>query len=226
MLRTLRNLVIAALATVLVAAAANRVEAGTVLVENLSGPVTSGTTLGGTAISAGATFTVTADFDYTKGTPDGTGVEVFATTATITISGAGAENGTYTSAAGSVGVLTVGTGYGLPLGIVGIGLISLSNDNDFFGGLFVGATPTYVTYPTAATTFGPGYETYAQGTTSILLTNGETLAFAAGDPTTPVPTGSVTVAPNSVPEPATLICAAQAVLLLGLASGLRRRKKD
>jgi hypothetical protein len=215
MLRTLRNLVIATFVTVSVAAVSNRVEAG-FLVETLSGDFGPTTTLNGTALGGSQTaFTFTATFDPTAGTMLATGVAVFPTTATITIAG----HGTFTA---STDVLLADPSYG-GAGIYGVGL-STSTASALFGGIFGAASPAFTVGSAVPTNFAPFLE-YSNAAVGDLpftlnLTGGGTLVI--NDAGTTPATASLT--PAAVPEPAALVLGSQAVLLLGLAFRLRRRK--
>jgi hypothetical protein len=212
MLRTPRNLVIATLATVLVAASSNRVEAGN-LVESFSGYFGPTTTLDGTALGGSETaFTFTAAFDPSAGTELATGLAVFATTASIQIAG----HGTYNA---STNVILADPSY-LGAGIFGVGL-SDSTASAFFGGVFGAAAPAFTVESVVPTTFQSflEYSNVAVGELpfTLNLNGGGTLVI--NDSGTTAATSSL-----AVPEPAALIGASQAVLLLGLALRLRRRK--
>ncbi len=213
MLRTPRNLVIATLATVLVAASSNRVEAGN-LVENFSGYFGPSTTLDGTALGGSETaFTFTAAFDPSAGTELATGAAVFATTASIEIAG----HGTFTA---STDVFLVDPRFeGASVYAVGL---SDSTASAFFGGVFAAAAPAFTVESVVPTTFQSFLE-YSNALVGDLpftlnLNGGGTLVI--NDSGTTMATASLT----AVPEPAALIGASQAVLLLGLAFRLRRRK--
>ena len=144
MLRTCRNFVIATLATVLVAASSNRVEAGS-LVENFSGYFGPTTTLNGTALGGSETaFTYTATFNPSAGTELATGLAVFATTASIEIAG----HGTYTA---STDVILADPSYA-GAGIYGVGLAD-STASSLFGGIFGAASPAFTVESPISTTF-------------------------------------------------------------------------
>jgi hypothetical protein len=217
MIRVFRLLAIAVLASMMVAASSNRAEAGN-LVENVSGYFGPSTTLDGTALGGSETaFTFTAAFDPSAGTVVATGVAIFATTATIEIAG----HGTYTA---STNVILADPTYA-GAGIYGVGL-SNSAVTELFGGIFASASPAFTVETAAPTTFQTFLE-YSNAAVGDLpftlnLNGGGTLVIQ--DSGTTKATASLTIAPASVPEPSTLIGAAQAVLLLGLASRLRRRK--
>ena len=215
MRRTLRNLVIANLTTVLVAASSNRVEAGS-LVENFSGYFGSSTTLDGMALGGSETaFTFTAAFDPAAGTVLATGAAVFATTASIEIAG----HGTYTA---STDVFLVDQRY-IGADVYAAGL-SNSTGSAFFGGVFGEAAPGFRVESVVPATF----ETFLEYTNTVVgglpftlnLNGGGTLVIE--DSGTTAATASLTA--SAVPEPATLIGASEAVLLLGLAFRPRRRK--
>ena len=217
MIRAFRLLGIAVSASVMVAASSSRVEAGN-LVENLSGYFGATTTLDGTALGGSETgFTFTATFDPSAGTVVETGVAIFATTATIEIAG----HGTYTA---STNVILADPSYA-GAGIYGVGLAN-SAVSELFGGIFGSASPAFTVETAAPTTFQSFLE-YSNAAVGDLpftlnLNGGGTLVI--NDSGTTKATGSLTIAPSSVPEPSTLIGAVQAILLLGLASRLRRRK--
>ena len=213
----IRNVVIASLATVLVAASSNRVEAGG-LVENFSGYFGSNTTLDGTALGGSETaFTITAAFDPAAGTVLTTGAAVFATTASIEIAG----HGTYTA---STDVILVDPSYA-GAGIYGVGL-SDSTASALFGGIFAAASPAFTVESVVPTTFQSFLE-YSNAAVGDLpftlnLNGGGTLVI--NDSGITGATSSLTLTSSAVPEPAALLGASQAVLLLGLAFRLHRRK--
>jgi len=203
------------LATVLVAASSNRVEAGN-LVESFSGYFGPSTTLDGTALGGSETlFTFTAAFNPAGGTVLATGVAVFATTASIEIAG----HGTYTA---STDVILADPSYA-GAGIYGVGL-SDSTASALFGGIFGAASPAFTVESVVPTTFQSFLE-YSNAAVGDLpftlnLNGGGTLVI--NDSGTTGATASLTA--SAVPEPAAMIGASQAVLLLGLAFRLRRRK--
>ena len=218
MIRVLRLLLVGALASTFAAASSNRVEAGD-LVENLSGYFGPTTTLNGTALGGSETaFTFTAQFDPSAGTVLTTGVAVFATTASIEIAG----HGTFTA---STDVILADPSYA-GAGIYGVGL-SDSTASALFGGIFGAASPAFTVESVVPTTFVSflEYSNAAVGDLpfTLSLNGGGTLVI--NDAGTTKATASITAAPSAVPEPATLIGASQAVLLLGLVFRLRRRKE-
>ncbi len=219
MIRVLRLLLVGALASTFAAASSNRVEAGD-LVENLSGYFGPTTTLDGSALGGSETaFTFTAQFDPSAGTVLTTGVAVFATTASIEIAG----HGTFTA---STDVILADPSYA-GAGIYGIGL-SDSGASALFGGIFGAASPAFTVESPVATIF-QGFLEYSNAAVGDLpftlsLNGGGTLVINDSG-STPATGGSITAAASPVPEPATLIGASQAVLLLGLVFRLRRRKE-
>jgi hypothetical protein len=218
MIRVLRLLVVGALASTFAAAASNRVEAGD-LVENLSGFFGPTTTLNGTALGGSETaFTFTAQFDPSAGNVLTTGVAVFATTASIEIAG----HGTFTA---STNVILADPSYA-GAGIYGVGL-SDSSASTLFGGIFGAASPAFTVEAPVATNFQPflEYSNAAVGDLpfTLSLNGGNTLVI--NDAGTADAAATLTAAASAVPEPATLIGASQAVLLLGLVFRMRRRKQ-
>jgi hypothetical protein len=218
MFRVLRVLVVGALASTIVAASSNRVEAGN-LVENLSGYFGPNTTLNGTALGGSETaFTFTATFDPSAGTVLTTGVAVFATTASIDIAG----HGSYTAA---TDVILADPSYA-GAGIYGIGL-SDPTGSALFGGIFGAASPAFTVESVVPSTFQSFLE-YSNAVVGDLpftlsLNGGGTLVI--NDSGNTGATASITAAvAGPVPEPATLIGASQAILLVGLVLRLRRRK--
>jgi hypothetical protein len=217
MIRVLRLLLVGALASTIAAASSNRVEAGD-LVENLSGYFGPTTTLDGTALGGSETaFTFTAQFDPSAGTPLTTGVAVFATTASIEIAG----HGTFTA---STDVILADPSYA-GAGIYGAGL-SDSTGSALFGGIFGAASPAFTVGSVVPTTF-QSFLAYSNAIVGDLpftlsLNGGGTLVI--NDSGTSAASASLTAAGSPVPEPATLIGASQAVLLLGLVFRLRRKE--
>ena len=214
MIRAIHLLVIASLMLMFAAAASNRAEAGS-LIENFSGAFGPTTTLGGTALGSDTNFSLQATFDPTAGTKVRGGVATFATSLSINIAG----HGTYTSAPGAVSVVLTDLNFaGLP-GNYGVGL-STATAGFFFGAEFVTASPAFTVETVAPTVFSSylGYVTNLPLT--IELTSGGSLVI--NDNGTTAATASLTSA--AVPEPAALIGAAEAVLLLGVAwKGVRSR---
>ena len=219
MFRVLRLLVVGALASTFVAASSNRVEAGN-LVENFSGYFGATTTLDGTALGGSETaFTFTATFDPSAGTVLTTGVAVFPTTATITIAG----HGSFTA---STDVILADPSFA-GAGVYAIGL-SDSTASALFAGVFGAATPAFTVEAPVPTVFAPflEYSNAAVGDLpfTLSLNGGGTLVI--NDAGTTDATASITTAVGGpVPEPAALIGASQAVLLVGLVLRLRRRKE-
>jgi hypothetical protein len=219
MIRVLRLLLVGALASTFAAASSNRVEAAN-LVENLTGYFGPTTTLNGTALGGSETaFTFTAQFNPSAGTVLATGVAVFATTASIEIAG----HGTFTA---STDVVLADPSYA-GAGIYGVGL-SDSSASALFGGIFGAASPAFTVESVVPTTFQSflEYSNAAVGDLPFTLSlNGGGTLVINDSGSTPA-TGSITAAHGSpVPEPASLIGASQAVLLLGLVFRLRRRKQ-
>jgi hypothetical protein len=218
MFRVLRLLLVGTLASTFVVASANRAEAGN-LVENFSGYFGATTTLDGTALGGSETaFTFTASFDPSAGTVLATGVAVFPTTATITIAG----HGSFTA---STDVILADPSYA-GAGIYGVGL-SDSTASALFGGIFGAAAPAFTVESAVPTTFVSflEYSNAAVGDLPLTLSlnGGGTLVIK--DSGTTGATASITPAVASpVPEPAALIGASQAVLLVGLVLRRRRRK--
>ena len=218
MIRVLRLLLVAALASTFAAASSSRVEAGD-LVENLSGYFGPTTTLDGTALGGSETaFTFTAQFDPSAGTVLTTGVAVFATTASIEIAG----HGTFTA---STDVILADPSYAAQESTA-LGCPTPA-PSALFGGIFLSASPPFTVETVVPTTFQPFYA-YSNALVGDLpftlsLNGGGTLVI--NDAGSTGAAGSITAAASSVPEPATLIGASQAVLLLGLVFRLRRRKE-
>ena len=201
------------------AATSNRVEAAD-LVEKLTGYFGPTTTLNGTALGGSETaFTFTAQFNPSAGTVLATGVAVFATTASIEIAG----HGSFTA---STDVILADPSYA-GAGFYGVGL-SDSSASALFGGIFGAASPAFTVESVVPTTFNSflEYSNAAVGDLpfTLSLNGGGTLVIK--DSGTTAATGSITPAVvGSVPEPAALIGASQAVLLVGLVLRQRRRKE-
>jgi hypothetical protein len=196
------------------AAASHRAEAG-LLVESFSGAFGPTTTLNGTALGSATTFSFHATFDPTAGNMLTGGVESFAASLSINITG----HGTFTSAPGAIDVILVDPNYLPFMGAYGVGL-STPTGNNYFGAAFLSASPPFTVGSAAPSTFS----NFAQYVTSlpltIGLTGGGSLVIKDSDPNTPA-AASLTAA---VPEPAALIVAAEAALLVGVALRVRRRK--
>jgi len=201
-----------------VAASSNRVEAGN-LVEHVSGFFGPTTTLKGTALGGSETaFTFTATFNPAGGTVLAPGVAVFPTTATIGIAG----HGTFTA---STDVILADPSF-MGLGVYGAGL-SDPTASALFGGIFGAVSHAFTVESVVPTTF-QSFAEYSNAAVGDLpftlsLNGGGTLVIK--DSGTGAATASITTAVGgTIPEPATLIGASQAVLLLGLVFRLRRRK--
>jgi hypothetical protein len=135
-----------------------------------------------------------------------------ATTASIEVAG----HGTYTA---STDVILADPSY-LGAGVFGAGL-SDSTASASFGGIFAAAAPAFTVESVVPTTFQSfiEYSNVAVGELpfTLNLNGGGTLVINDSGTTSATAT-------LAVPEPAALIGASQAVLLLGLAFRLRRRK--
>ena len=211
----LPRVAITSLTLIFAAAASNRAEAGS-LIENFSDEFGPTTTLGGIALGSDTNFGLEATFDPTTGTVVEGGVATFAASLSINIAG----HGTYTIAPGAVSVVLTDPSFlGLP-GKYGAGL-STSTAGFFFGAAFDSASPAFTVETVAPTVFSSYLEYVNNLPLTIELTSGGSLVINDNG-TTPA-TASLTSA--AVPEPAALIMAAQAVLLLGVALRLRRRRK-
>jgi hypothetical protein len=214
MIRAFHLLGIASLALIFAAAASNRAEASS-LTENFSGAFGPTTTLGGTALGSDTSFRFQATFDPTTGTVVRPGVATFATSLSINIAG----HGTYTSAPGAVDVVLTDPSFpGLP-GNYAVGL-STSTAGAFFGAAFASASPAFTVETVAPTVFARYLEYVTDLPLTIELTSGGSLVINANG--TAAAAASLTSA--AVPEPAAMIVAAEAVLLLGVASRLPRRQ--
>ena len=214
MIRAIHLLAIASLALMFAATASNRAEAGS-LIENVSGGFGPTTTLGGTALGSDTNFSFQATFDPTAGIIVEGGVATFATSLSITI----ASHGTYTSAPGAVSVVLTDPSFPGLLGNYGVGL-STSTAGFFFGADFASASPAFTVETVAPTVFSSYLGYVPNLPLTIELTSGGSLVI--NDNGTTAATASLTSA--AVPEPAALIGAGEAVLLLGVALGLPRRK--
>jgi hypothetical protein len=214
MIRAIHLLVIATLTLMFAAAASHRAEAGS-LIENFSGAFGPTTTLDGTALGSDTNFSFQAAFNSTAGTVVTTGVATFATSLSITIAG----HGTFTSAPGAIDVILVDPSYPGLQGNYGVGL-STSTAGAFFGAAFASASPAFTVATVAPTAFSSYLEYVVDVPLTIGLTGGGSLVI--NDFGTTAATASVTTA--AVPEPAALIVAAEAVLLVGVALRLPRRK--
>jgi hypothetical protein len=214
MIRAIHLRVVASLTLVFAAAASDRAEAGS-LIENFSGAFGPTTTLGGAALGSDTNFSYQATFDPTAGTIVRGGVATFATSLCITIAG----HGTYTSAPGAVSVVLTDPSFpGLP-GNYGAGL-STSTAGFFFGAEFASASPTFTVETVAPAAFSSYLGYVTDFPLTIALTSGGSLVI--NDSGTTPATASLTSA--AVPEPAALIVAAEAVIVLGVALRLPRRK--
>ena len=214
MIRAIHLLVIASLTSMFAAAASSRAEAGS-LIENFSGAFGPTTTLGGTALGSDTNFSLQATFDPTAGTKVRGGVATFATSLSINIAG----HGTYTSAPEAVSVVLTDPSFpGLPRNY-GVGL-STSTAGFFFGAEFASASPAFTVETVSPTAFSSYHAYLTHLPLTIELTSGGSLVIK--DNGTTAATASLTSA--AVPEPAALIVAAEAVLLLGVAwNGVRSR---
>jgi hypothetical protein len=216
MIRAIHLLVIASLTLTLMfaASASNRAAAGS-LTENFSGEFGPTTTLDGTALGSDTNFSFQATFDPAAGTIVRGGVATFATSLSITIAG----HGTYTSAPGAVSVVLTDPSFPGLLGNYGVGL-STSTAGFFFGADFASASPAFTVETVAPTVFSSYHGYVINPLLTIELTNGGSLVI--NDNGTTRATASLTSA--AVPEPAALIMAAEAALLLGVALRLARRR--
>jgi hypothetical protein len=214
MIRAIYLLVITSLTSMFAAAASDRAEAGS-LIENFSGAFGPTTTLDGTALGSDTNFSYQATFDPTAGTIVRGGVATFATSLSITIAG----HGTYTSAPGAVAVVLTDPSFPGLSGNYGVGL-STSTAGFFFGAEFASASPTFTIETVAPAVFSSYLGYVIDLPLTIELTSGGSLVINDNG-TTPA-TASLTRA--AVPEPAALILAAEAVILLGVALRLPFRK--
>jgi hypothetical protein len=214
MTRAIHLLVIASLTLMFAAAASNRAEAGT-LIENFSGSFGPTTTLNGTALGSDTNFSFQATFDSTAGTVVTPGVATFATSVTFNIAG----HGTYTTAPGGISVILTDPSFPQLPGDFGVGL-STSTAGAFWGAAFASASPAFTVGTVAPTVFSNYLEYVIDPPLAITLTGGGSLVI--NDFGTTAATASLTSA--AVPEPAALIVAAEAVLLVGVALRLPRRK--
>jgi hypothetical protein len=215
MIRSIHLLVTTSFTLMFAAAASNRAEAGP-LIENFSGVFGPTTTLDGSALGSDTNFSFQGTFDPTAGTIVEGGVATFATSLSINIAG----HGTYTSAPGAVDVVLSDPSFPQLAGKYGAGL-STSTAGFFFGAAFASASPAFTVETVAPTVFSSYIEYISNVPLTIELTSGGSLVI--NDNGTTSATASLTSA--AVPEPAAPIMAAQAVLLLGVALRLRRRRE-
>ena len=214
MIRAIHLLVIVFSTLMFAAAASNRAEAGS-LIENFSGAFGPTTTLGGSALGSDTNFRFQATFDPNAGTVVERGVATFAASLSINIAG----HGTFNSAPGAVWVVLTDPSFlGLP-GNYGVGL-STSTAGFFVGAEFAAASPAFTVETVAPTDFSSYVKYVTNVPLTVELTSGGSLMI--NDHGTTPATASLTSA--AVPEPAALIMAAQAVLLLGVALRLCRRR--
>jgi hypothetical protein len=195
--------------------ASNRAEAGS-LIEKFSGAFGPTTTLDGIALGSDTDFSFQATFDPTAGTMIRGGVATFEASLSINIAG----HGTYTSAPGAISVVLSDPSFpGLP-GDYGVGL-STSTAGFFFGAEFASASPAFTVETVGPTAFSSYRGCVTNLPLTIELTSGGSLVIKDNGTTPAV--ASLTSA--AVPEPASLIVAAEAVLLLGVALRLHRPKR-
>jgi hypothetical protein len=214
MIRAIHLLVIASLALMFATAASDRAEAGS-LTENFSGAFGPTTTLDGTALGSDTNFSFQAAFDPTAGTIVRGGVATFAASLSIDIAG----HGTYTSAPGAIWVVLSDPSFPGLLGHYGVGL-STSTAGFFFGAAFASASHSFTVETVAPTVFSSEIGYVFNLPLTIELTNGGSLVI--NDDGTTAATASLTGA--AVPEPATLIFAVEAVLVVGAALRLPRHR--
>jgi hypothetical protein len=214
MIRAIYLRVIASLTLMFAAAASDRAEAGS-LIENFSGAFGPTTTLGGTALGSDTNFSFQAAFDPTAGTIVRGGVATCATSLSINIAG----HGTYTSAPGAVSVVLTDPSFpGLP-GNYGVGL-STSTAGFFFGAEFASASPAFTVETVSPTAFSSYHAYLTHLPLTIELTSGGSLVIYDNG-TTPA---TATLTSAAVPEPAALILAAEAALMVGVALRWPRRR--
>ena len=121
------------------------------------------------------------------------------------------------AASGAVDVILADPSYA---GFFGVGL-STPSASGYFGGAFGAATPAFTVDSVTATTFLDFLEYVTAFPLAITLNGGGMLVINDSGST-----GVSASLTNAVPEPSSLICAAQAVLLLGLlASPLGHRNE-
>ena len=82
----------------------------------------------------------------------------------------------------------------------------------FVGGIFDDATSAFTSGPTGSTTFEFVDEAFLSGTMNISLIGGGTLSIDGDSTNGIVTSGSITLGPKIVTEPASLICGTEAVL--------------